>query len=222
MTPPYPQLIKTDIEALLSSLIAQGIADDQNFPVLRQLSADVWEVTFSGAEYVSIAMGDIDYSDIHKELSGQRSYNVKLIDGGLMQMMYLFKEDRLIKHRLAYFPSPDLRPFLDDPEAYLRDDQFIEIVSRRIVPFPLRFDFDESAARDTDHPHCHLTLGDVEGCRIPVSAPLTPRWFVEFVVRNFYQMGDYKFADSLPGHQCKFDACITENEARKIHVFVPY
>jgi hypothetical protein len=223
MIPPSsPRGIKADIDRLLSTLIEQGIADDQNFPVLRQLSADGWEVSFSGAEYISIALGDIDYSDVHKELSAQRSYNVKLIDGGLLQMMYRFEGERLAKHRLAYFPSPDLRPFLEDPEAYLRDEQFIEIVSRRIVPFPIRFDFDHSAAQDVDHPSCHLTLGDFDGCRIPVSAPLTPRWFVEFVVRNFYQLGDYRFADRLPDHRCTFSACITKNEARMIHIAVPY
>ena len=136
------------MDAVLSSLIEHGIADDQNFPFLRQLSADSWELSFDGAEHVSIAMGEIDYSDIHQELSMKRSYNVKLIDGGLLQMMYRFQGDRLVQHRLAYYPSPILRLFQEDPEAYLRDELFLDIVSRRIVPFPLRFDFDEGAAQE--------------------------------------------------------------------------
>ncbi len=160
MTPPRsPRSVKEDVDAVLGVLIERGIADDQNFPMLRQLSATDWEVSFDGAEHVSIAMGEIDYTTIHAELSQKRSYNVKLIDGGLLQMMYRFADDRLIKHRLAYYPSPSLRPFQEDPEAYLRDDLFLDIVSRRIVPFPLRFDFDIHAAQDVAHPVFSPHLG---------------------------------------------------------------
>jgi len=221
-TPRQPLDIKRDMEELLSSLIERGLTNDQNFPALRQLSLDDWEVTFDGAEHLSITMDDIDYADIHKELSEKRSYNVKLIDGGLLQMMYRFKGERLVKHRLAYYPSPSLRSFQEDPEAYLRDDLFLDIVSRRIVPFPLRFDFDEDAVKDAVHPCCHLTLGDVEGCRIPVSAPLTPRWFIEFILRNFYQTDEHDFVRGLPAHRLNFNNTITQAESRLIHMIVPY
>lgn len=222
MTPPRsPRAVHDDVGAILGSLIERGIADDQNFPVLRQISAAGWEVSFDGAQHVSLAMGDIDYSDIHKELSEKRSYNVKLIDGGLLQMMYRFEDDQLVKHRLAYYPSPNLRAFREDPEAYLRDELFQEIVSRKIIPFPLRFDFDVQAARDVVHPHSHLTLGDVLGCRIPVSGAVTPRWFIEFVLRNFYQTDTHDFVGGLPGHRLAFEAAITDNERRLIHVVVP-
>jgi hypothetical protein len=209
------------MERLLALLIERGIADDQNFPVIRQLSEQDWEVSFDGAEHISIAMGDIAYHEIHKELSNKRSYNAKLIDGGLLQMMYRFQGEELSAHRLAYYPSPSLRPFQEDPEAYVRDELFIDIISRRIVPFPLRFDFDKGAARDVYHPHCHLTLGDVRGCRIPVSAALTPRWFVEFILRNFYQTAERDLVRELPGHQFEFASTITANEIRLIHIMVP-
>lgn len=42
-TPLCPQNTKNDLEGLLSSLIERGVADDQNFPVLRQYSAEGWE-----------------------------------------------------------------------------------------------------------------------------------------------------------------------------------
>lgn len=222
MTPPRrPQTIKEDLEGLLSSLIERGVADDQNFPVLRRLSADEWEVSFGGAAHIEFAMSDIDYMDIHRELSEKRSYNAKLIDGGLLQLMYHFFGEHLIRHRLAYYPSPSLRSFQDDPEAYLRDELFLDIVTRRIVPFPLRFDFDETAAKEVTHPHCHLTLGDVRGCRIPVSTPMTPRWFVEFILRNFYQTENHNFVIGLPDHRLHFDPTITAKERSLIHVFVP-
>ena len=222
-SPPHKLLsVKSDMDNLLSSLIENGLADDQNSSILRQLSRRKWEVSFGGAEHVKIAMDDIDYADIHMELSNKRSYNAKLVDGGLLQMMYCFEEEELVKHRLSYYPSPNLRPFQEDPEAYLHEELFLDIVSRRIVPFPLRFDFDKAAAKDVDHPHCHLSLGDIKGCRIPVSAPLTPRWFIEFVLRNFYQTDEHDFVCLLPNHRLSFDDTITQGECRLIHIVVPY
>lgn len=212
---------KEDLDALLSQSIEQGIVDDQNFSIVRELPNQMWEVSFGNAEHVSIAMEDSDYADIHRELTEKRSYNAKLIDGGLLQLQYLFEGGRLVKHRLAFLPSPSLRPFQDDPEEYLRDELYLEIVSRRIVPFPLRFDFDMDAAEDVAHPACHLTLGDVKGCRIPVSAPLTPRWFLEFILRNFYSTNAHDLTATLPSHRHHFPQTITLRERGLIHVMVP-
>ena len=212
---------KKDLNALLSYLIERGIVDDQNFSIVRDCRDRKWEVSFKNAEHVSIAMKNTDYAKIHKEIMEKRSFNAKFIDGGLLQLQYLFEEDQLVKHRLVFLPSPSLLPFHDDPKGYLQDDLYIEIVSRRIVPFPLRFDFDLNAAQDVAHPACHLTLGDVEGCRIPVSAPLTPRWFLEFIIRNFYNIASYDFTSNLPSHRYHFPETITNRERRLIHVVVP-
>lgn len=218
--PPY-FTVCDDLTDLVSELIGKGLADDQNFPMVRQTSEQLWEVSFSGAEHVSIAMSDIDYKIIYDELVEKRSFSVKLIDGGLVQLMYRFENSTLVKHRLTYYPSPSLRPFHDDPESYMRDEIFLEIVSRRIIPFPLRFDFDIEAAKDILHPCCHLTLGDVKGCRIPVGAPLTPRQFIEFVVRNFYQTEKHDFVSSFPKHKLHFEPSITASERNLVHIAIP-
>lgn len=219
--PRVPRLVKESIDQLLSSLIGKGAVDDQNFAVLRQAGAETWEVTFDGAEHVSIAMDDIDYGAIHGELSDKRSFTAKLVDGGLLQLMYLFKHETLVRHRLAYYPSPSLRPFQEDAESYLRGDLYVEVVSRRLVPFPLRFDFDEEAAEDVSHPRCHMTLGDVKRCRVPVSAPISPLVFAEFVLRNFYQTDAHEFVSCLPARGLSFASSITNNERQLIHVVVP-
>src|SRR3546814_15564225 len=106
----------------------------------------------------------------------------------------------------------------------MRDELFIEIVQRKIIPFPLRFDFDtrEVIHADISHPKSHLTLGDVKGCRIPASAPLTPRWFVEFILRNFYQTERHDFIGDLPRHRRKFSTSITKNEVGLMHMVIPY
>lgn len=223
MSPPkYPQKIKVDIDRLIAELIRMGICNDQNFSAIRSIG-DQWDVTYSSTEHISIALSDIDYSEIHREMSEKRSYNMKLIDGALLQLMYRFERNQLLQHRLAFYPSPSLVPFQDDPDAYMSDELFLEIVQRRIVPFPLRFDFDDrdGAHIDVLHPKSHLTLGDVKGCRIPVSAPLTPRWFIEFILRNFYQTKKYDLIGGLPSHQIFFDECITPKERGLVHLIIP-
>jgi len=218
-----PRIIKEDIDGLISELIGKGVCDDSNFSSIRS-SGGKADVTFSGSEHVSIALGDIEYAEIYRELADKRSYNMRLVDGALLQMMYRIEGDELLQHRLAFYPSPSLLPFQDDPDAYMRDELFIDIVQRRIVPFPLRFDFDarEGVCIDVAHPKSHLTLGDVKGCRIPVSAPLTPRWFVEFVLRNFYQTETHDFVGGLPRHKIRFSTSITANEAELMHMVIPY
>lgn len=218
-----PQRIKKDLDDSIAELIRIGICDDSNFSAIRS-SGDQYEVTFKGAEHVSIAMGNIEYSDIHRELAEKRSYNMKLVDGALLQLMYRLDGNRLLQHRLAFYPSATLLPFQDDPEAYMRDALFIEIIRRHIVPFPLRFDFDDcnDIHVDISHPKSHLTLGDAKGCRIPVTAPLTPRWFVEFILRNFYQTETHDFLGGLPSHRIHFENSITSGEQGLMHMIIPY
>ena len=218
-----PKSLKEDIDGLISELIGCGLCDDSNFSAIRSFVGGA-SVTFSGAEHVNIALGDIEYTDIYHELADKRSYNMKLVDGALVQMMYRVEDDRLLQHRLAFYPSPTLLPFRDDPESYIGDELFMEIVQRRIVPFPLRFDFDarDDVHVDVAHPQSHLTLGDVKGCRIPGSAPLTPRWFIEFVLRNFYQTEAHDFVSGLPKHKIHFQTTITANETGVMHMVIPY
>jgi len=213
--------VREDLERLTAELIGLGLVDDQNFPATKQVGNSLWEVSFKGAENISLAMVDSEYEVIYNELSASRSFNLKLIDGGLLQLSYRFEDDILIKHRLAYYPSPSLRPFQEDPELYMREELYMEIVSRRIVPFPLRFDYDLKAAKDVAHPCCHLTLGDIEGCRIPVHSPLMPRQFLEFVIRNFYQTEKFDFIAKFPKHRHFFDISISANERNLIHLAVP-
>ncbi|MPX98048.1 DUF2290 domain-containing protein [Salinivibrio sp. VYel6] len=223
MTALTPNNLKEDIDGLISELIGKGVCDDANFSAIRSYGHQS-EVTFSGSEHISIALSDIEYSDIYSELANKRSYNMKLIDGALIQLMYRIDDNELIQHRLSFYPSPNLLPFQDDPDSYMRDELFLEIVQRRIVPFPLRFDFDarDGVHVDVTHPKSHLTLGDVKGCRIPISAPLTPRWFVEFILRNFYQTNTHDFVSDLPRHRIEFPMSITANEKKLMHMVVPY
>jgi hypothetical protein len=91
---------------------------------------------------------------------------------------------------------------------------------RNIVPFPLRFDFDcrKEVVVDVDHPKSHLTLGQYQNCRIPVSAPLTPHHFIGFILRNFYNTTYQKYSKQLSIFTDSFKASITEREKELLHI----
>lgn len=67
----------------------------------------------------------------------------------------------------------------------------------------------------------HLTLGQYENCRVPVTAPLTPYWFVAFVLRNFYHTAFTCYAQDLPLFDNDFEETIDPTERSVIHVQVP-
>jgi hypothetical protein len=131
--------------------------------------------------------------------------------------MYRFHKNKIKNHRLAFFPSPYLEEYQNDPEIYETDERYAEILSKSIVPFPLRFDFD-SDLKKSDHPKTHLSLGQYKNCRIPVSAPLTPYNFISFLLRNFYNTAYRKYCDELTLYTEKFASRILKSEQCFVHI----
>lgn len=220
---PTPKQLVKQINAIISHLVGIGLVSDQNFCYPRLLPDGRSEVTFAGAEYLSLALKDREYTKIYTDLYAERAFTVLMPDGALLQLTYLFKGLELEQHRLAFFPSPFLDDFQSNPEVYLEDVIFAEVVARNIVPFPLRFDFDcrEGIFQELHHPKSHLTLGQYENCRIPVTAPLTPIHFVDFVLRHFYHTAYLKYADELPRFDRSFNESVFPSERSVIHVHLP-
>ena len=214
--------IKKEISDLTSAIIEAGICDVSNFPADHSIGNGIYEVTFSGKGDISSIFDSCEYETAYEEMVKNGAFNMKLIDGALIQLMYkVSKGGEIVKHRLAFYPSPKLLSFQLNSNSYMEDELYIEIVNRKIVPFPLRFDFDISAYIDIEHPKSHLTLGDSKNCRIPISHPLTPHWFIDFILRNFYQTKKYNFISKLPKKILKVPLSISENERNIIHMVVP-
>ena len=147
---------------------------------------------------------------------------MKMPDGALIQMMYRYSQNALQSHRLAFFPSPYLEEFQNNPDIYLQDDVYADIVARNIVPFPLRFDYTRNQPTERiGHPKAHLTLGQYQNCRIPITAPMTPSWFADFILRNFYHTAYIRYADNLPRFSEWFADSILPSERNLVHVVVP-
>lgn len=144
-------------------------------------------------------------------------------DGALVQLNYVYEDSCLRRHRLAFFPSPDLEEFQNNPEIYLEDEVYADVIARNIVPFPIRFDFDsnDDCHKPVHHAKSHLTLGQYQNCRIPVSGPLSPFWFVTFVLRNFYHTAFLRYAERAPQFNEAFDESIIVEERRVVYVQVP-
>ena len=102
-----PETAIAEIQGLTADLISTGLCIDQNFPSLRR-DGSLADVTFGNTDNLSVTLKNIPYAEAYVALIENRSFNMKLIDGGLIQLLYRYDSDELTRHRLAFFPSPDL------------------------------------------------------------------------------------------------------------------
>ena len=219
---PTAKQIMTEINTRIRCLMELGLADDQSLAFIRPSNQEV-AVTFPNAQNLSLLLKNRAYRDTYDLLVQERVYNVRMLDGALIQMSYGFSGSSLRRHRLAFLPAPHLDKFQNDPDIYLDDELYGDVVARNVVPFPVRYDYDgrDGRQRELAHPESHLTLGQYEHCRIPVSAPVTPHWFIDFVLRNFYHTAKRHYAEELPTSGPAFVESILPAERRVIHVTIP-
>lgn len=217
----YAKNVFTQISKLTNNLIELSLCNDQNMPVKypNVKGWDTCQILIPSSE-LSIALKNVEYKEMYIAMSEKRNYNFRLIDGALIVLNYDFIGGEIIRHTLGYYPNPDLLSFQENEEIYYEDDIYSDIVDRRIVMVPLRFDFDSrtDVNKDVDHPMSHLTLGEFKKCRIPVSRPLMPCQFVHFILRNFYNTAYVKYQGKIYNDDTKFNVTISENEKKLVFV----
>jgi len=220
---PSPNQIERQINRIVSFLVENSLADDQNFAFQKKPTGKVTQIRFRGYEHLSAALKNKNYREIYATMRKERAYNAKMLDGALIQMTYEFAGSSLQRHRLAFFPSPILEEFQQDPDIYLNDVLHGDVTSRNIVPFLLRFDHDsrEDNYEELAHPKSHLSLGQYPNCRIPMTSPMTPVRFLDFVLRNFYDTRQRCHADDLPQNEFSFTESIFSAERDIVHIAVP-
>lgn len=223
MTAPSINGVVAEINTITDHLVSDGYIDDQNYPVQRQVGADVREIIFSPSFDLSSALKNVAYSDSYRDQLAARAFNFRMLDGALVQMSYRFKSGVIHQGRLAFLPSPDLEEFQNDPEIYEEDMMYAEVISKRIFPAPFRFDFDmrPEVAVEIDHPRSHLTLGQYKSCRIAVSAPVTPGVFVGFILRSFYGPALKSRGGVVPCFNHRFADTISPAESAIVHISIP-
>ncbi|WP_421255113.1 DUF2290 domain-containing protein [Aeromonas sp. 600282] len=205
-----------EVAMITKDLIREGVCDAPNFPVVLQDNKNT-DLVFSGFHDVSIALKDVEYSIVYDYLDKNKQYNMKLVDGALIQLLYQFnRKGHLVKHRLCYFPSPTFAPFQDMPELYMDEGcLYSDIIAKSILPVPVRVDYDPANHQDVIHPKSHMTFGQYKNCRIPVVSPLCPVTFVNFVLSSFYNTAFMEL--SLKRKHHRFEDSITDNEKDVLH-----
>lgn len=149
-------------------------------------------VTWGGQENIAFLLKDLSYRDSYDYLLKQRQFNFKLFDGALIQMMYKYKRNEILEHRLAYYPNPNAEIYQENieefEENYYGNKLFADIYEKNSIIVPIRFDFDIQERKYIEHHHTysHLTLGNYKSCRIPVSRAISPMKFILFILRSFY------------------------------------
>lgn len=204
-----------EIQDVTKFAVRNSFCNSQNFP-----SEKNGLVSWSGDDAISETLRNVPYGESYASLDEKKSYNMKLLDGALVQMQYIFEGKNLKKHRLSFYPSPDLLDFSSFEDDYNEDRDFLDIVAKNIVHVPVRFDYDDENAKNDEHPASHLTIGQYKNCRIPVTAPMMPLVFIRFIFENFYNTLFKKYKDDFPKENEHFEETITDLEREKIHIAV--
>lgn len=180
-----PQGVRQQLAEVYSRLISTNLSVKQFY--LKEQSLVGGGVSIGSLPLGSISLRDISYEEIYTEIERNDGYHIKLPDGGLLIFQYTFDgKGTLKKHRLCYFPSSILPNVDEAPHLYEQDELYGDVVLKKLVRFPIRFDYDPGAHIEVEHPKSHLTLGQYENCRIPVDGAVSPNAFVMFLLRNFY------------------------------------
>lgn len=174
---------------------------------------------------ISFSLKKIPYEQLYQECVNENAFNFKLLDGALIQFMYECNKSEILKHRLAFYPNPNVERFQDDPENFennhFGNELFSEIYEKRAVVFPVRFDFDIDNNKyiEHDHSYSHLTLGNYSNCRIPVAKPISPNKFMLFILKSFY-FDKFKESFEIKDFECYlgFDCLLTDEEKKYVHI----
>ena len=211
----------SELNSITLKLIELGLSVQQNFP---HRSGNL--ISCKESADISNLLRNISYSEKYDLINKENIYNVKLLDGALLQLMYAFTPNgrELVSHRLAYFPAPHLPNYENEPEdyesKYFGESEFHDLIEKDVIKTPIRFDFniDASLFKEIHHPYSHLHLGEYESCRMPVYGPVCPSAFVNFILRNFYNSALVNYCNNYSFTVVSTDRTITNKEANMLHI----
>lgn len=77
-----------EVRKATQELIRCGLAEEYNLPIMRNN-----EIVWGNYTDISLYLKNMEYKDIYGEIERSRNFNVKLPDGGILQLMYRFDGD---------------------------------------------------------------------------------------------------------------------------------
>lgn len=215
-------VFEKELRGIVGYLVKESLADEARMS-LRRYSVRGQFTRLDSKYWIDApkAHSKKSYEAHYVEVLGQGAYDVRLLDGALLQFQYEFtNRGELSRSVQRYLPSPDLTPFQEDPELYFKDELYGDVVGSSAVCVPVRFDFDNRAgvAQARAHPASHLTLGQYTHCRIAAAGAVTPYYFVEFLLRAFYRTSSLAYSDGLPAPLVPAKPMIEDDDRRFLHI----
>ncbi|MCU4432004.1 DUF2290 domain-containing protein [Acinetobacter pittii] len=219
--------ILNEIERIQRYLIEKGYAVRAKFLNAKQIARDSFniEIDLGDGQFLSEANDCLSYEELYFFYLQKEIYICQFLDGALLQIDYSIREGKLWSYRLGFFPHPRLAAQDFSPEFYNSDDLFfIDVINKPVIHPVLRFDFDNDPEnfRPCIHSRSHLTIGQLDSCRITVNRPLTPFKFLHFILKNFYSTLfntiEEDFSSRCRHHQLSFEECIEPDERHDLHM----
>lgn len=224
MGEPLVEQFRKEYEDVVVYLVEKSLVDRQKFLARRARPDGVMTLESDYWQAAPRMQAKVPYTELYERARSMDAFDLLFLDGAIVQMRYEFssRSGELLRSSASFLPSPSLTAYQDDPELYLRDEVYGDVIDPRVVPVPMRADYDPGAAVEVHHPSSHLTLGLYSHCRIAVSAAVTPWNFLELVIRSFYRTKAWVGTDELPARRVKMPRTITATEEGLSHFSVPH
>lgn len=147
-----------------------------------------------------------------------KQYSMLLWDGSFFQFSFCLHKNKIIKHRLCWYPAPvkinedeilnfDITSIILEKMKNCNHEDFLS-------KSPIRFDY-APTDQTADHPSSHVHL-NTDYCRIPVKSPLSLDKFMGFIVNNFYP-NEIRLPELLRAKSWATPETITNDEKRTFH-----
>lgn len=215
--------IVTEINACITFLMKNGLSHDQEYAHIKS-HGKIHIITTTKDSIPTLKFTTIDeYNDIFDLIHQNRQFTVLMFDNTIVNIEYTFNGNELDKSRCLILP--DLRLYAGDiyyqDYSDSRSNIDLEFLQKYQFRFPFRIDYDKKAFKAGTHPSSYVHLGFSEGCRIPISCPLSPRIIFQFIIENFYTpsyMENKKIFDAFfqPSKKHSFEKDIHELDTRKL------
>ena len=154
----------------------------------------------------------ISASDLYSQLYQSNQFNIEFADGSILLFECTIERKNIIKQRIVFIKIFDnlvaINADKNSWEYYQANDDEKNQLS---FPILLRVDYNANEQKN-DHPISHLTISNIENCRIPIVANWGIDRFIEFVIHEFFHRYDICF------DKIDFDSTIKEIEKKRIHI----
>lgn len=197
-------IIRKDIDDTITILRNNNIIIGENGTSINQEKKNFFSITYSTRNDTTNILYDqsIGYDDIIDKLLINKQFTVELYDKSIIQAEYMVEKNNIVKSRLVFLKKHNKIWDKKEIEGLEADDEdwFHEYEG---IPTIIRFDYDIKERVNVIHPASHVTISNVDCCRIPAITCLSFSKFVKFIMCNFYDLSiisnenDYSNSDEL-------------------------